>query len=59
MVYKAEFLFGLSKIESKGSFSLTQIAQLLSKYEKIAENGLLNSVFRSKIYMGTLRKAKI
>ena len=37
MVYMAEFYFGLSKIRSKGTLYHSQIAQLLSKWENMAE----------------------
>ena len=37
MVEKAEFHFGLSKITGNGTFSHSQIAQLLSKKKKMPE----------------------
>ena len=59
---KAEFYFGLSKIESKGTFSGSQTDQLLSKWENMTEKWVLvdlsehgpreGSLLRSAMFSG-------
>ena len=49
---KVELYFGLSIIESKDIFSRTQIAQLLSKWENMAEKYLFNHIFRLMSFFG-------